>query len=1118
MGHPLELSSIETNYIEEWINQYYGQFSESIIYKGYILSQKSHNTASKWSSSILIVTNYHLLLFSEGKLLQKKAPKDYHLYDCKKLTSKIDYVLSVTFQKGKQKSKITLKTEQMNYIVSLIRRLRHLVDSEHCSSELVLNFKTPILKQPMERKDYTQYEEFLDLYRGWCSYYTTDPHQPMINYIHKCIVEGNNEIDLNEIQTSDSSDVSLDIAPLLYSLKHNNYFNSLIMKECRKESSVKALSDFILHNSQIKKLILKKCGNDSLQSIFLSLSVNKKNSIQILDISDQTLSNKSISSLINTLSTLHHSLVYFDISNCSIPAKMMTSLFEAFEKNYGMSLTMEYLNISFNKLDDQSNIALSNWIIKSRSHLKLKHLLLNSVGVTPYTLHALRYLTQIEHIDLSHNKIELGDIERFLYILGIPSLSRIDCNYCTMPKELFSLIFSKMSEKRLIDVHIELAGLNLGTNAEDNWDILFVNMALFKESIIPIRTLNLKNLKGSEKNILSILNVLGEMRVHELILEGVSLVYPQVPTGPNLFIQNNISPLNSPHFSFLTGGNSADSSSTSSLTGSRDSNTTSQNLNIKNLALDQLNNSSPGQLDGFGNKSFKSLFVKALQKIYNNPELKTLNIAQIGKIVTSFISTISKNSSVHTLDISNNSIGDQGALLLSSSLTTNRSLLALNIDANAISDVGWSDIARVIGEYRPINTRDSPSLPSTSSPSPVYSMFYPKVDFERLISITEDNQRRNSIYIAISKLQSVLINNGNTYYRDRKNSTRLPIGFAFRKPENLIPPTPIILYPVTPVPKDIIEQLNDKQSPNIEPSTQPSISSITSFLRSPTMRNNKLNKAYPSGYDSPPALSPPTLLQSTNFSSRNSPIPFILSFPEFEPSSSPPPSARHSGRIASLPVIDTNKLSGSNSKSPRAILHETRSSPCLTDQQVMDAIFNLESVTDYCVTFVISDTEGKNHPLPFKNNVFLQTKSNSLGSINPTTKKPICNDSSSSSSTSSSTSSSPPSPTIITSSPITMSNLNITTNNSRLRQPYINGSLNNSNNQLQPKSPPQISGSLSPIGGKSNHIKNPSQDDSSNDNKRRSRSYTGTEDPNSTDNHSPSRTRSLSVALSPPIV
>ncbi|KAF2074793.1 hypothetical protein CYY_003896 [Polysphondylium violaceum] len=1111
MGHPLELSTIENNYIEEWVNLNYSNYSENIVFKGHILTnkKKSHIDSSKWSSSILIITCFHIILFSEGKELTKKTPKDFHIYDCKKLTNKEDYVLSLAFQRGKQKTKITIKTEQMNYIVSLIRRLRSLLDSDHCSTDLTLNVK-PFLKQPLERKEYSVYEGFLDLYRGWCSYFTVEPNQTLIDYIHKTIMDGNNELDLNEVLNTDISDVSLDFVPFLYSLKHNSYFNSLIVKDLKKESTIKALSDLLLHNCQLKKLFIKKCGNDSLQSIFISLSLNKRNSIQILDVSDQTLSNKSISSLINCLATFNHALVYLNISNCSIPPKMMASIFDSLEKNYGMSLTLEYLNISGNKLDEVGNNAITSWIIRSRFFLKLKQFLLNSCGINSQTLFCLRQLSQLEYLDISNNKLELNDIERFQYILSLPSLIRIDCNYCNLPKEIVALIFSKMSEKKL-NVHIELAGLNLcAPNENDStWEVLFTNISLFRETVISIKTLNLKNTRGSEKSLVGLMNVLSEIKVDELVLDSLQLYI----NGPNLYSSGNSilnsstgssSSIGSPHSSPLRGekeitssplqnsnsmnndddvdddtSSTSSASSTSTTLSSLSSLSNKEALNmsgnsisspsgnpnhkilIKNLISQTAANNSNNSLNNNNNngsnssnnnnnshsndlinnsKSFKPIFIKSLNKVYSNVNLKILSLCDIGKVLNNFIPTLSKSSSIYCLEMSGNSLGDQGAVMLAKSLRSNRSILSINIDCNQITVVGWNSIYRAISANENGNnlfnsTKEAPSLPSTTCPSRLCSMNYPKVDFERILSLTEDFTSRSSIYNCISNMQMALVKNGNQYFSNRKSNGTLrpPIGYIFKKYSEeqpaetqhplTVPQTPMILYPITPVPKELLTQAHDRFYIPIDPPIQSSLYNIMATLRDPFHKTNvKLMDLSPtlssvghshssssSSFSSSchSSGSATVHIQYTNniaLPSRNSPIPFILSYPDSEPSS--PPLFRKSTTIYSSSSSTTSTTSStssfsssaSNSPSTSSFFSSTQHSPLVKPatkealgiprilarapsnndfHNVMDIISGLESVMADCINDYSLDSNSKS-TIPKHINFVVEERSRSF--------------------------------------------------------------------------------------------------------------------------------------------
>ncbi|GAM26662.1 hypothetical protein SAMD00019534_098370 [Acytostelium subglobosum LB1] len=567
-----------------------------------------------------------------------------------------------------------------------------------------------------------------------------------------------------------------------------------------------------------------------------------------------------------------------------------------------MSLTLEYLNLSHNKFDDQANAAFASWLIRSHGYSKLKHLLLHSCGISAFSFYSLRHLARLEHLDVSNNKLEVGsELDKLLPVLSTQTLYKLDCNHCNVNKEVLALILCKMSDKKA-SVQLGLMGLNLA-NADENYDMFFSSLLLFKDSEISIKSLNLRHVRGTEKTILTLLQVLSEIKVNELILEDMEVIYPQQtqqqqqaqqqqissiphstssssddhPHQDHPFASNTLN-LNNVHNSSTgklelgvsldfntvlvemedeaTSGTDDMAATSVHLTGSPTKSPTQSHKDSElstSTSSTSISNSSDAGSDL--NQSFSSLLAKSLQKIYMNPELKTLNLANLGKAtVMKMLPYISKNSSVASLDISKNALGDIGAQLLANSLASNRSILAINFDSNNMTNIGWNQMLISLTQQQTGTTgsrpllKDSPSQPPMplTSPHPhLHSMIYPRIDFEKLIVATNDPTRRMNIYLLISKLQMALITNGNLHYSDRKHlSNKFPIGFSSKTKEPFFLPTPNVLYPRTPVPAEVLAQMKIKveQQRGVNNGSS-AIATITQFLKTSGLR--PVNKSVP---------------------------------------------------------------------------------------------------------------------------------------------------------------------------------------------------------------------------------------------------------------------------------
>lgn len=59
------------------------------------------------------------------------------------------------------------------------------------------------------------------------------------------------------------------------------------------------------------------------------------------------------------------------MTNCGLNAKGISTLFEAFEANFQVSLTVQHLGLSQNKFEETGSIAMANWLSKVREYSAL---------------------------------------------------------------------------------------------------------------------------------------------------------------------------------------------------------------------------------------------------------------------------------------------------------------------------------------------------------------------------------------------------------------------------------------------------------------------------------------------------------------------------------------------------------------------------------------------------------------------------------------------------------------------------------------------------------------------------------------------------------------------------
>lgn len=71
------------------------------------------------------------------------------------------------------------------------------------------------------------------------------------------------------------------------------------------------------------------------------------------------------------------------------------------EKNYGMSLSLQELNLSGNSIDKAGTLALESWFAGVKVHANLKRFLVARSGFILPLAPSMKHASKIEEIDLS---------------------------------------------------------------------------------------------------------------------------------------------------------------------------------------------------------------------------------------------------------------------------------------------------------------------------------------------------------------------------------------------------------------------------------------------------------------------------------------------------------------------------------------------------------------------------------------------------------------------------------------------------------------------------------------------------------------------------------------------
>jgi Ran GTPase-activating protein (RanGAP) involved in mRNA processing and transport len=120
----------------------------------------------------------------------------------------------------------------------------------------------------------------------------------------------------------------------------------------------------------LTKLVLSRISADTSVVIKFgkALEENKSHSIQVLDLSNNRIHDKGLLQLCHAIKSFNHALIHLNLSNCALTSKGISYLMTALEFNWGVSLSIEYLNLSNNKLDDHGSLVLERWLLMMKEH------------------------------------------------------------------------------------------------------------------------------------------------------------------------------------------------------------------------------------------------------------------------------------------------------------------------------------------------------------------------------------------------------------------------------------------------------------------------------------------------------------------------------------------------------------------------------------------------------------------------------------------------------------------------------------------------------------------------------------------------------------------------------
>lgn len=313
--------------------------------------------------------------------------------------------------------------------------------------------------------------------------------------------------------------------PLVGALRHNMFFLSLELTECQGNQEVLLMiANVIRFNTTLTKLVLAKLDSPgSFDVVGRSLKDNIDHAIQVIDISSNKIPSRAMVSFGEAFSEYKHGLIGLSLRNCQLSLKSFQILFASFRRNYGMSLTIEVLDISHNKLGTNGSVLLGNWMHTIREDSNLQYLYLRNTVLRFVNIgRALVHYQNLRALDISKNKMDIPSIQLLtLWIETEKSLESLNISECGIPGELIQKVLAAVLKNKFISN----VKLHLDKNDIKKGDGNLIVDTLRRGS--NIHTLTLSHNKFKPIEFIAILDALQ----HHTSLNTLVLDYSYKPTN-----------------------------------------------------------------------------------------------------------------------------------------------------------------------------------------------------------------------------------------------------------------------------------------------------------------------------------------------------------------------------------------------------------------------------------------------------------------------------------------------------------------------------------------------------------------------------------------------------------
>lgn len=375
---------------------------------------------------------------------------------------------------------------------------------------------------------------FLLHYKAMCSFYKIIPSNDVIQFIESLYRNETKEINFFDCPGIEAdTPISFDVRPVFQALSFNNYFKSITFCDLNRKGLSQEICSLFKRNGSITRLKLERLtsGLSQLPHLGNALQSNPGNALVDLIIKDINLSS-SIVTLANAMASMAHGFRIIRFINCRLQGKHITTFFrDGLMKNYPLSLTLEELNFSGNKFEVEGSEILQKFFLRIGPYSNLKRLILRNCYLNILlVLRPLHSFPNLNDIDISHNKLELGSTQLLCSVLEhSKTIKTLSLTGCSLNSSLFEPITNAIQS----NTHLHALKVVFADNViSDNSMGIITKHLCQKETLL--HTIDLSHTKLTENGFIMFCSALQKLQnviLDKIIIKSVKFENVSQKTG-----------------------------------------------------------------------------------------------------------------------------------------------------------------------------------------------------------------------------------------------------------------------------------------------------------------------------------------------------------------------------------------------------------------------------------------------------------------------------------------------------------------------------------------------------------------------------------------------------------